>query len=69
MQSGDEFVLLSVDSVITNTIGDTYHIMGAPQARLVVDSVSENQAHLTVTEGQVETGDIVQTGESRGLFF
>ncbi len=66
LESGDEFVLLSVDSVITNTIGDTYHIMGAPQAHLVVDSVSENQAHLTVTDGHVETGDIIQTGESRG---
>jgi hypothetical protein len=69
LATGDEMVLLSVDSVITNTIGDTYHIMGAPQARLVVDSVSETQAQLTVTEGQVETGDIIQTGDSKGLFF
>ncbi|UQZ90887.1 hypothetical protein C4J81_17390 [Deltaproteobacteria bacterium Smac51] len=69
IKSGDEFVMLTVDSVITNTIGDTYYVMGAPQAYLKVDSVSEYQAHLTVTDGYVDAGDIIQAGESKGLFF
>ncbi len=64
VQVGDEFELLSVDSVITNTIGDTYHIMGAPQARLAVESVGPSQSQLVILDGgHVQAGDTLQIGK------
>ncbi|MGL4208223.1 MAG: hypothetical protein ACRCTY_02420, partial [Candidatus Adiutrix sp.] len=60
IRPGTKFALLSVDATITNAIGDTYQVMGAPIARLKVTSVSENQATLQIEEGSVAIGDIIQ---------
>ena len=60
LSRGQKFVKLEISNVITNTIGDTYQIMGAPVARLKVISVGDNTATLELEEGFLSPGDIIQ---------
>ena len=60
LRKGHKFVKLEVDQVITNSIGDSYQIMGAPVARLMVTKVGDNAAALELQEGHVSPGDIIQ---------
>jgi len=61
LRSGQKFAKLEVERLITNTIGETYQIMGAPVARLKVISVNESSATLEIQEGHMMPGDIIQT--------
>lgn len=60
LRSGQKFAKLEVERLITNTIGETYQVMGSPVARLKVISVSESSATLEIQEGHLMTGDIIQ---------
>lgn len=60
LKKGLKFVKLEVEQTITNSIGDTYQIMGAPVAHLKVTEVGDNTATLEITEGSVMPGDIIQ---------
>jgi len=60
LRKGQKFVRLEILRTITNTIGETYQIMGAASARLDVAEVGDHYAMLELTEGQVYPGDIVQ---------
>lgn len=60
LRSGQKFAKLEVERLITNTIGETYQIMGAPVARLKVSSVNESSATLEILEGHIMPGDIIQ---------
>ena len=60
LRKGHKFVKLEVERVVTNSIGDSYQIMGAPVARLVVTQVGDNAAALEIKEGHVTPGDIIQ---------
>ncbi|MDR2947373.1 MAG: hypothetical protein LBV79_11595 [Candidatus Adiutrix sp.] len=60
LRKGREFVKLLVEEVVTNSIGDSYQIMGAPVARLKVAEVGESGAALDITDGQVAPGDVIQ---------
>ena len=57
---GDEFVALSIDRIITNAIGVSYETPGEPKAILEVTSVSADRAELSIKEGSVEPGEIIQ---------
>ena len=60
LRKGHKFVKLEVEQVVTNSIGDSYQIMGAPVARLMVTQVGDNAAALEIKEGYVAPGDIIQ---------
>jgi curli biogenesis system outer membrane secretion channel CsgG len=60
LKKGQEFVRLEVLRTITNTIGETYQVMGAASARLKVVETSDHSAVLELAEGQVYPGDVVQ---------
>ena len=60
LSRGQKFVKLEISNVITNTIGDTYQIMGAPVARLKVINVGDSTATLALEEGHLISGDIIQ---------
>lgn|GEM_PF-2482465 len=60
LRSGQKFAKLEVERFITNTIGETYQVMGAPVARLRVTGVSETSATLEIQEGHLTAGDIIQ---------
>ncbi|MDL2259844.1 hypothetical protein LJB99_03065 [Deltaproteobacteria bacterium OttesenSCG-928-K17] len=61
LKKGQKFAKLEVENVITNTIGETYHVMGAPVARLKIVELTETSAILEITEGYLYPGDIIQT--------
>jgi hypothetical protein len=60
LKNGAEFVLQATETTVTNPIGDTYAVMGAPAARLKVSSVAEQSAALEIEEGEVNEGDVIQ---------
>jgi hypothetical protein len=60
LKNGQEFARLEVLRTITNTIGETYQVMGAASARLKVAEIDDHSAILELTEGQVYPGDVVQ---------
>jgi len=60
LRKGQEFVRLEMLRTVTNTIGETYQVMGAVTARLKVTELGDHSATLELTEGLVRTGDIVQ---------
>jgi len=61
LKRGLDFAKLEVERVITNTIGESYQVMGAPIARLKVSAVDASTATLEITEGHLSPGDIIQT--------
>jgi hypothetical protein len=61
LKKGQRFVHLEILRTITNTIGETYQVMGAASARLAVTEVGDHYATLELTEGQVFAGDVIQT--------
>jgi hypothetical protein len=62
MKKGMKFVLLSHPETITSDfVGYTYYLPGPPIAHLTVDSVSERSATLTVNDGTVALGDMIQS--------
>ena len=61
LKKGQRFVHLEILRTITNTIGETYQVLGAASARLAVVEVGDHYATLELTEGQVYAGDVVQT--------
>ena len=60
LKKGQKFVRLEAVQTITNTIGETYQVMGAASARLQVMEVGERFVILELTEGRVYPGDVVQ---------
>ena len=60
LKKGQKFVRLELLRTITNTIGETYQVMGAASARLRITELGDHSATLEVTEGEVFPGDIVQ---------
>ncbi len=60
LRTGRKFAKLEVERIITNTIGETYQVMGAPVARLKVTGVNESSATLEIEEGHLSIGDIIQ---------
>ena len=60
LKKGQNFVRLEVLRTITNSIGETYQVMGAASARLTVREIGDHSATLELMEGQVYPGDIVQ---------
>jgi len=60
LKKGQKFVRLEALRTITNTIGETYQVMGAALAHLEVTEVGERSATLELTEGRVDPGDVVQ---------
>jgi hypothetical protein len=60
LKNGQKFVRLEVLRTVTNTIGETYQVMGAASARLKVTELGNHYAVLELNEGQVYPGDIVQ---------
>ncbi len=61
LKRGHDFAKLEVERVITNTIGESYQVMGAPIARLKITAVDDSTATLEIIEGHVSPGDIIQT--------
>jgi hypothetical protein len=60
LRKGQKFLRLELLRTITNTIGETYQVMGAATARLQVAELNEHSATLELTEGLVYPGDVVQ---------
>lgn len=60
LKKGHRFARLEVENVITNTIGETYQIMGAPVAKLKVTELTKTSATLEITEGFLYPGDTIQ---------
>jgi hypothetical protein len=60
LKPGLEFVRLEVLRTLTNTIGETYQIMGAAIAHLKVAEVDDYSATLEIVDGQVYPGDVIQ---------
>ncbi|MDR2934433.1 MAG: hypothetical protein LBV70_00910 [Candidatus Adiutrix sp.] len=60
LRKGQKFVHLEILRTITNTIGETYQVMGAASARLEAAELNEHSATLEVTEGLIYPGDVVQ---------
>lgn len=60
LKKGHKFAKLEVEHVITNTIGESYQIMGAPVAKLKVVDLTKTSATLEITEGFLYPGDIIQ---------
>lgn len=60
LKKGQQFAKLEVENVVTNTIGETYQIMGAPVAKLKVTELAETSAVLEITEGFLYPGDVIQ---------
>lgn len=63
LKTGLVFSKLEVADTITNTIGDTYQVMGAAVARLKVVSVSDASATLEILEGVIYPGDVIQIAQ------
>lgn len=61
LKKGQKFAKLEVENVVTNTIGESYHVMGAPVARLKIVEITETSAILEITEGFLYPGDVIQT--------
>jgi hypothetical protein len=64
LKEGTFFSKLEVIDTITNTIGETYQVMGAAVARLKVTGVSDASATLEILEGTVSPGDIIQAADN-----
>lgn len=64
LKKGTVFSKLEVVDTITNTIGETYQVMGAAVARLKVTAVNDASATLEVVEGTVSSGDIIQAANN-----
>ena len=60
LKKGQKFVRLELLRTITNTIGETYEVMGAASAGLRITELGDRSATLEVTDGHVFPGDIVQ---------
>ncbi|MDR2826837.1 MAG: hypothetical protein LBV77_02130 [Candidatus Adiutrix intracellularis] len=60
IKPGLEFVRLEVLRTLTNTIGESYQIMGAAVAHLKVVEVDDHSASLEIMDGQVYPDDIIQ---------
>ncbi|MDR2350575.1 MAG: hypothetical protein LBF41_08175 [Deltaproteobacteria bacterium] len=60
-----DFALLSTSETLVSAINVSYDIPGAPLARLRVDSVDKDRATLTILDGTVSPGDIVQSWDFR----
>lgn len=60
LKKGHIFAKLEVENVITNTIGESYQIMGAPVAKLKVIDLTKTSATLEITEGFLYPGDVIQ---------
>lgn len=60
LKRGQQFAKLEVENVVTNTIGETYQIMGAPVAKLKIVEVTNTSATLEITEGFLYPGDVIQ---------
>ena len=61
LKRGQKFAKLEVERIITNTIGESYQVVGAPIASLQVIEVRDSAAVLEVLEGHVSLGDTIQT--------
>ena len=60
LKKGQRFAKLEVENIITNTIGESYQVMGAPVAKLKVTELTKTSATLEITEGFLYPGDIIQ---------
>ncbi|MDR1165014.1 MAG: hypothetical protein LBO66_03920 [Deltaproteobacteria bacterium] len=63
LRRGSNFVVLSYIDELVNQDNVVYRLPGPPQARLRVESVGPRQSVLSVSEGYVNVGDIVQSWE------
>lgn len=60
LRKGRKFVKLEVDQIVTNAIGDSYQVMGAPVANLMVTQVGDRSAALEIKDGHLSPGDVIQ---------
>ncbi|MDR1044539.1 MAG: CsgG/HfaB family protein [Candidatus Adiutrix sp.] len=60
LRRGQKFAKLEVERIITNTIGESYQVVGAPIAALQVIEVRDSAAVLEIIEGHVSPGDTIQ---------
>lgn len=60
LKPGRTFIKRELSKVITNTIGETYQVMGAAVAELKVVSVTESMATLEIVDGYVSPGDMIE---------
>ena len=60
LKPGRKFIKRELTKVITNSIGETYHVMGAAVAELEVVNVTESMATLAIVNGYVSPGDMIE---------
>lgn len=60
LRNGQKFVKRELAQIVTNTIGDSYQVMGAVVAELKVTNVSESMCTLEILNGYVSPGDMIE---------